>query len=123
MTGKVYIANISSSLATYYVNSTRIEIPARPMNERTLVPYFVIVARTLYPDPPGTFAVGSNEFRATFADKVPPEPGQIVCVVNIPNYISLDDDLILYVFRNSASLLTTRGVVIPGGSCGHSAHA
>lgn len=112
MTGKVYIANISASAATYSINNTPVGTPARPMNSATYTPYFVIVARSRYPDPSGTFAMGSNDFSVQFADTIPPGK-QIDCVVVIPDSSSIDDDLILYVFRNSVSLLSSRGIVLP----------
>ncbi|MDV2451826.1 hypothetical protein [Xanthomonas hortorum] len=113
MTGKVYIANISASAATYSINNTPVSTPARPMNSATCTPYFVIVARSRYPDPSGTFAMGSNDFSVQFADTIPPEHKQIDCVVVIPDSSSIDDDLILYVFRNSVSLLSSRGIILP----------
>jgi hypothetical protein len=112
MTGLVYIANISSSEAKYFVNSTPIVMPARKMNPATYAPHFVLVGRSRYPDPSGSFALGDNPFCASFVDSIPPETGELNCIVTIPPDISINDDLILYVFRNSAALLTSRGEVI-----------
>ena len=112
MTGQVYIANISSSVAKYFVNGALIDMPARKMNPITSTPYFVLVGRSLYPDPPGSFAFGDNPFCASFADYIPPEAGEMNCTITISPDISINDDLILYVFRNMAVLLTTRGGVV-----------
>ncbi|ALK33152.1 hypothetical protein [Burkholderia plantarii] len=112
MTGKFHIANISASAATYYVNDTRVGTSARPMNAATGVPDFVTVLRSREPDPSGTFAVGANAFSVRFEDTIPPEPARIDYDIVIPDGESLDDDLYLYVFRDSAMLLSSRGVVL-----------
>ncbi|WP_246793999.1 hypothetical protein [Burkholderia perseverans] len=112
MTGKFHIANISASAATYYVNDTRVGAPARPMNAATGAPDIVTVLRSREPDPSGTFAVGANAFSVRFEDTIPPEPARIDYDIVIPDNESLDDDLYLYVFRDSAMLLSSRGVVL-----------
>ncbi|KVM57972.1 hypothetical protein WJ58_12215 [Burkholderia ubonensis] len=113
MTGKVYMANVSASSATYLVNDSLIRTPARPMNPVTYAPYFVIVTRSRYGEPPGTFGMGENRFSAVFNDTIQPEPRRTDYTIPIPASYSIDDDLILYVYRNSVLLLTKRGVVIP----------
>jgi len=113
MAGKVYIANVSTSATTYAVNDAPIVTPGRPMNPSTFSPYFVLVGRSKYPEPRGTFAFGRNPFSATFADTIPPETPRVVCVIDIPVESSVDDDLILYVYRNGVLLITKRGDALP----------
>jgi len=113
MTGLVYIANVSAGSADYVVNDARIGTPGRPMNPKTRTPYFVVVSRSKYGDPPGTFRMGKNDFLVRFADTIPPEPPQINYTIDIPLDYSLDDDVILYVFRTSNLLLSARGKILP----------
>jgi hypothetical protein len=68
------------------------------------------VPRSKYPDDAkATFAIGDNDIR------VPWDSFTGTATVAIPNPtsspISLDDDLILFITRNEAILMTTRGFV------------
>jgi hypothetical protein len=109
MTGKVYIANVSASAATYSVNNAIIRTLGRPMNPSSHTPYFVLVGRSRYPDSSGSFANATNAFTVDFADSIPPEPVRTAYQVAIPPSMSTDDDLILYVFRDAVYLMTARG--------------
>jgi len=83
------------------------------MNPSTFSPYFVLVSRSKYPESPGTFAFGSNDFSVAFADTIPPETPGVDCVIDIPVESSIDDDLILYVYRSGVLFMTKRGVSLP----------
>jgi hypothetical protein len=74
-------------------------------------PSLLVVPRSKFPqDDKATFAVGDNDIR------VPWDSFTGTTTITIPDptkqSISLDDDLILFVTRNEAILMTTRGFVL-----------
>lgn len=112
MTGKVHIANVSESIVVYTLNGKTIEPAARPMNPATCAPCFVLASRSGEPGSPGAFASGRNSFVAAYRDTIPFEQAQSSYDVTIPASVPLDDDLIVYLFRNAALLMTTQGLLL-----------
>jgi len=114
MAGKVYITNVSASLADYTVNYSHVSMTGRPIDPSTYTPYFTFASRAKFPDDrAATFAFGENAFSVSYADTIPPEAPGTDYRICIPLDLSIDDDLILYVYRNGVLLMTTRGVALP----------
>jgi hypothetical protein len=67
------------------------------------------VARSKYPESSATFAIGDNQLAALWDSFT----GNVTVTIPDPKAgdVSLDDDLILFLTKNEAVLLTTRGMV------------
>lgn len=108
---KVFIANVSSTPTRYGVNGGP-TFPGRPCSPGPApppyTPYFVFAPLDHYRDT-GVFGYGPNTLVVTFEDDGPYcEPHAFSIMV--PTTHSLDDPLLLYVFRGVVMLLTTRGM-------------
>ncbi len=82
------------------------------MSPSTFTPYLVYAARARYPNEVGAFAYGTNVFATSYSDTVSPELPEMSYEVNIPTWVSLDEVLLLYVYRNAVVLMTENGVVL-----------
>jgi hypothetical protein len=102
--GQVYVANPSSTKVFYTVNGGPIPTgwPARAGGP----PYIVSAALVKYPAA-GSFNLGSNSLTAQFSDQT----GGFVFPLSITG-VSVDADLVLYVFRGYAVLMSQFGYVI-----------
>ncbi len=100
----VYVVNPSPVKVLYQVNGTAIQVgwPAKPNGQ----PY--IVSAPLARNPAtGSFNLGDNAFQAQFTD----QEGSFSYPLSISG-VSVDQDLVLYVFRGFAALMNQFGYVI-----------
>lgn len=108
MSGKVYVFNVNlepmDSLQIRHFDAGNIGGWSTENNKYT--PQSLAIERTKNPDDKPSFAQGENEIffrRATYNGRAS---------ITVPQDISLLDDLILYLTRNTAILMRTSGEVI-----------
>jgi len=111
MPGKLYLANLSISPVQYTINdlSGPEDLGADPEN---YTPSLWFVNRVLQRDKraPSFFQGPGNKLRTEFQDVRSGEKPSHHFTIAIPGPpVSVDDDLILYVFREQVLLMDTRG--------------
>ncbi len=112
----VFLFNPTSAYATCLVNQGAIP-PIEPTDTSTgFVPRQVSAAFVRHRDEVvGAFCYGTNELRVTFLDQTG-APGQrhvrLDYSFKLERNISLEDDLIMYVFRDRILLMNHRGMLL-----------
>ena len=110
MAGQVLMVNVSATSPIYILNDSKLGLRSLPMMPPNYTPSIASAMRSKYGDPPGTFAFGDNQLEVQYNDTLP-SPTQTY-TVNIPTFISVDDSLILYIFRNGVMLMNVRGDLV-----------
>ena len=105
---RVYIFNVSSSGVKYIVNGTTLASVPGAESTTHYTPHSVSTSFQKYPDST-VFGYGINSFESVFFDVISGEKPHHFFEITIPLDVSLESNLILYVFRRVIHLMDQRG--------------